>query len=74
MDSEISEIKRYLVNLKVSTKDLKKLTREVKDLLNDPTYVSETDEEEEEVSQKDINKLIEEKIEVRLKDGFYYLH
>jgi len=74
MDSEISEIKRYLVNLKVSTKDLKKLTREVKDLLNDPTYVSETDEEEEEVSQKDINKLIDEKIEVRVKDGFYYLH
>ena len=74
MDSEISEIKRYLVNLKVSTKDLKKLTREVKDLLNDPTYVSETDEEEEEVSQKDINKLIDEKIEGRVKDGFYYLH
>jgi len=74
MDSDISEIKKYLVNLKLSTKDLKKLTREVKELLNDPTYVSETDEEEEEeVSQRDINKLIDEKIEVRVKDGFYYL-
>lgn len=73
MDNELSEIKTYLDTLKVSTKDLKKLTEEVKEILKDPTYSSES-EEEEEVSQRDINKLIDEKIDVRVKDGFYYLN
>jgi len=73
MDNELSEIKTYLDNLKVSTKDLKKLTEELKEILKDPTYSSES-EEEEEVSQRDINKLLDEKIDVRVKDGFYYLN
>ena len=72
MDNELSEIKTYLDNLKVSTKDLKKLTEELKEILKDPTYSSES--EEEEVSQRDINKLLDEKIDVRVKDGFYYLN
>ena len=70
----LEDIKNDLLNLKISTKELRELIREVKEKVIDPDYESETsDEEEEEVSNKDINSLKEEKIEVGEKDGFYFL-
>ena len=75
MDKDISEIKTYIDNLKLSTKDIKILVNEIKDLMNDPNYEEETEEEIEEVSNKDLRNLIEEKIEVKqTKDGFFYLN
>lgn len=76
MDKDISEIKTYIDNLKLSTKDIKILVNEIKDLMNDPNYEEEGEEEEiEEVSNKDLRNLIEEKIEVKqTKDGFFYLN
>jgi len=75
MDKDISEIKTYIDNLKLSTKDIKILVNEIKDLMNDPNYEEEEEEEIEEVSNKDLRNLIEEKIEVKqTKDGFFYLN
>jgi hypothetical protein len=71
----LREIKTYIDNLKLSTKDIKILVNEIKDLMNDPNYEEEEEEEIEEVSNKDLRNLIEEKIEVKqTKDGFFYLN
>ena len=70
----LEEIKKDLLNIKLSTTELRQLIREVKEKIIDPDYESETsDEEEEEVSNRDIENLKEEKIEVGEKDGFYFL-
>tara|TARA_A100001391_G_scaffold196395_2_gene174917 strand:+ start:21 stop:287 length:267 start_codon:yes stop_codon:yes gene_type:complete len=71
----LEEIKKDLLNIKLSTTELRQLIREVKEKIIDPDYESESesDEEEEEVSNRDIENLKEEKIEVGEKDGFYFL-
>ena len=56
----LEEIKKDLLNIKLSTTELRQLIREVKEKIIDPDYESETSDEEEE-------------IEVGEKDGFYFL-